>query len=362
MNPWRIPLVRPTVNEYELEAIARVFESGMLTQGEETARFEREFADYVGSTHAVATTSGTTALHLALVCLGIKHGDEVVVPDFTFPATGNVVYHCGASPVLCDIWLDTFQMNPHELANPLLTDHTQAVMPVSEFGLTADMKPIMDIAHDKGLYVVEDACPALGSTRNGTHAGTFGDCGCFSFHPRKLLGIGEGGMLVTDDDELAEHARCLQDHGRPDFAHAGYNYRLSDVQSAIGRVQLKKLNKTIEAHRLVAKMYDAQLAALETYLSTPMTPSGCSHTYQSYVILLKKPADNVRDRLREQGIEVQFGTYCLHTLPAYHVARRGVCQNAFEAWTHSLALPIYEGMTDADVTTVVDALNEALTN
>lgn len=368
MSKFRIPLIKPTVGEEELEAVERVFESGMLTQGNETREFEKEFADFLGVKHAIAVSSGTTALHLSLVCVGVKNGDEVIVPDFTFPATGNVVFHCSASPVLVDIRLREFQIDPDRIEK-FITKKTKVIMPVSEFGLTADMKPITELAEKYDLYVIEDSAPAIGSKRWGQYAGTFGSMNCFSFHPRKLVGIGEGGMVVTNDDRLVNLARSLKDHGRSydkwHHVYTGYNYRLSDVQSAIGRVQLRKVRRTIEQRRKLAEYYDSLLRDYDDYILIPHVPSHCFHTYQSYVVLIQNSingfnATTVKTKLRKKGIEVQTGTNCLSILPPFFRCRKDRCHYSYVAWQRSLALPLYEGMTSQEQDEVVTSLFEEI--
>ena len=339
---FKIPLIKPNVGEEELEAVKRVFESGILTQGEETEKFEEEVAEFVGSKYAIATTSCTIALFLSLRSLGIGVGDEVIVPDYTFPATANAVYACGATPVLCDIRLNEFQIDP-DYIEELITPKTKAIMPVDEFGLTADMKAIMDIAEEHELFVIEDAAPALGSRRWGKHAGTFGDAGCFSFHPRKLCAVGEGGMIVTDDEELVTYLRMLRNHGLHEgkFIHNTLNFRLSNVQAAIGRVQLQKLPETILERREIAELRSDILS--DNGVTVPDVPKDCFHTYQSYVVQIDD-ALKVRERLRAKGIEAQIGTYSLFQLHAFSNTPQGLLGNSFKASLCALALPLYAGM------------------
>lgn len=342
---FKIPLIKPNVGAEELEAVKRVFDSGILTQGEETQKFEEDVAEFVGSKYAIATTSCTTSLFLALTALGISAGDEVIVPDFTFPASANAVIACGATPVLCDIRLSEFQIDPEKI-KPLINGKTKAIMPVDEFGLTADMKAIMDIAEDNELAVVEDAAPALGSRRWGKHAGTFGDAGCFSFHPRKLCTIGEGGMIVTDDQLLAEHIRMLRNHGlhQGEFVSNALNFRLSNVQAAIGRVQLEKLPENILVRRETAKIYNDVFA--DNGIQIPYVPKDCFHTYQSYVLLLKE-AEKIRAKMRSEGeIEVQIGTYALHQHPAFNTCPTygDTLHYSTVAREHGMAIPLYTSM------------------
>lgn len=215
-----IPLAKPSLGKDELIAVEKVFRSGILTEGKVTKEFEKEFERYLSIKNAVATSSCTTALDLALLILDIKLGDEVIVPNFTFPATSNVVFHVGAKPILVDIDIKTYNISPEEIKKAI-TKKTKAIIPVHLFGQSANMKTITEIAEEHGLYVIEDAACAIGGIHHGRKVGSFGNIACFSFHPRKILATGEGGMLVTNDDELAEKARILKNHGN--------NHKASDI-------------------------------------------------------------------------------------------------------------------------------------
>ena len=365
----RIPLTRPLTDESEVAEVRAVLASGTLTQGPKVAQLERMVAELVGTPHAFATTSATTALHLSLVALGIGPGDEVLVPDFTFPATANVVVQQGATPVLVDIDLETFAVDAGEL-EAHVTDRTRAVMPVHPFGLPADMGPITELAARHGLAVVEDAACALGATWDGRPVGGLGTAGCFSFHPRKSITTGEGGMITTADDALADRIRLLRSHGgvreggRFSFEAAGFNYRLSDILAAVGVAQLRKLDTFLAGRRRVAGWYDAALAGVAG-IRTPVTPPDRTHTYQSYVVLLDPAIDRdaVIAALRADGIETTLGTYALHAQPFFQRAyghRPGDLPRSHRAYTASLALPLHGQMTEDEVGTVVDALGRAI--
>lgn len=351
----RIQLARPCIGKDELTAIQRVLESGFWTEAEVTRKFEKEFARYIGVKHAVATSSCTTALDLALFSLGLKQGDEVIVPDFTFPATGNSVFHTGAKPILVDIDIKTFTIDPDEIKRNI-TRRSKAIIPVHLFGQCANMKVINEIAQENDLHVVEDAACGIGSTHNGKKAGTLGDSACFSFHPRKTLAIGEGGMLVTNDDSLAERARILKNHGidkkinsRLCFVTPGYNFRLNDIASAIGLVQLDKVDSFILERVQLAKEYN-ELFKGEKQITTPYVVKGNNHTYQTYCVRLaqKKARDKAISELAAKGIETQIGTYALHLQPFYRNCR-GVVRSALSfsksAYESTLALPFYNGLT-----------------
>jgi perosamine synthetase len=365
----RIWLTRPQTDESEIDEIREVLASGTLTQGPKVAELESMVAGLVGTRHAFATTSATTALHLSLVALGIGPGDEVLVPDFTFPATANVVVQQGATPILVDIELERFGVDAAHL-DALVTSRTRAVMPVHAFGLVADMTPILEIARRHGLTVVEDAACALGATYGDRPAGSFGTAGCFSFHPRKSITTGEGGMITTSDEGLADRIRLLRSHGgvreenRFTFEAAGYNYRLSDILAAVGVAQMRKLPAFLEARRRVAGWYESALQGA-SFLRLPVTPDGSVHTYQSYVVLLDESVDRdaVIRRLRDDEIETTIGTYALHMQPyfartfGYRPGDRPRSRRAFDS---SLALPLHGGMTQGEVARVADRLHAAV--
>jgi dTDP-4-amino-4,6-dideoxygalactose transaminase len=365
----RVWLARPQLGEEELAEVATVLASGQLTQGPMVSAFEAMVAEATDSRHAVAVTSATTALHLSLAALEIGPGDEVLVADFTFPATANVVVQQGATPVLVDIDLDTFAMSAPDLERRL-TDRTRAIMPVDPFGLPADLEPILEVARTRGIPVIEDAACALGARYRGRPTGSLATTGCFSFHPRKSITTGEGGMVTTSDDSLAERLRLLRSHGgvraegRFTFEAAGFNYRLSDILAAVGVAQMRRLSEFLAARRRVAARYDERLSGLGR-LRTPVTPAWATHTFQSYVVLLDEDVD--RDRiissLRGEGIESTIGTYALHAQPFFRNSlghRPGDLPNSQRAFLSTLALPLHGGLTESDVDLVVERLTDAL--
>lgn len=367
MNDRPLRLIVPEVGEDELREIATVFERGHLTQGPAVEAFESAIAGLVGARHGVATTSATTALHLALAALDVGPGDEVIVPDFTFPATSNVVIQTGASPVLVDIDLATFNTTAAAIAGAI-TSRTRAIMPVHAFGLTAPMREILDVAKGHGIPVIEDAACALAATRDGVAAGRFGLAGCFSFHPRKAITTGEGGMVVTDDDALAARLRVLRTHGgvrrdgRFRFDDVGFNYRLSDILAAVGIAQVRRLDGIIDARRRLARAYTERLGELDG-VRTPGSDSG--HVYQSYVVLLDESVDRdaVIARLAEDMIETTLGTYAVHAQPAMiqrYGHTPGDLPNSWRAYRSTLTLPLHGRMGITDVERVVTALAQAL--
>jgi dTDP-4-amino-4,6-dideoxygalactose transaminase len=366
----RIPLAKPSLGKEESRAIERVLESGMLTEGKVTVDFEKAFARYLRMKNAIVTSSCTTALDLALLALGVKHGDEVIVPDFTFPASGNVVFHVGAKPVLVDIDIRTYNMDP-EKVEEAISSKTKAIIAVHLFGQSADMTRIMEVAKTHGLYVIEDAACGIGATHLRKMVGTFGDASCFSFHPRKILTTGEGGILATDDDDVAEKVRMLKNHGirkseknKSCFVEPGYNFRLNDIASALGLVQLKKIASFIKERVILAKKYDRLLSDDES-VRTPYVASGNNHTYQTYCIMIRD--ENARDRLiielAAKGIETQIGTYALHLQPIYaenKMVERTSLRMSEAAFKNTLALPMYNGLSEEEQEYVCENLGALL--
>ena len=361
----RIWLARPQLAGDEVDEIRSVLESGILTQGPRVAELERMVAELVGVPHAFAVTSATTALHLSLVAAGIGPGDEVLVPDFTFPATANVVVQQGAVPVLVDVTLDSFAIDPEGLERHV-TPRTRAILPVHPFGLPAPMDAVLEVAREHDLAVIEDAACALGATDGGRQAGSMGLAGCFSFHPRKSITTGEGGMITTADPGLAERIGLLRSHGgvreggRFRFEAAGFNYRMSDILAAVGVAQMRQLDAFLETRRRVARWYDERLAGSES-LRIPVVPDGRTHTYQSYVVLLDEAID--RDRvigaLAGDGIETTIGTYALHAEPFFartYGHRPGDRPRSWRAYRSGLSLPLHGGISEEDVELVVERL------
>jgi dTDP-4-amino-4,6-dideoxygalactose transaminase len=385
-----IPITRAIFDDAEARAVAAVLASGWVVQGPQVAAFEQGFRDFTGLPEAVACTSCTTALHLALMAEGIGPGDEVIVPSFTWVASANAVIYCGATPVLADVSLDTFNITAEEI-DRRRTARTRAVMPVHLFGLAAEMDPILELAKRWSLRVVEDAACALGTLYRGRHVGALGGGGAFSFHPRKAITTGEGGMYTTADPAKAKHARSLRDHGAaksdharhgakgaallPTFDMVGYNYRMTDLQAAVGVAQLAKLEAILADRIARAKRYDELLAGIAG-LVTPVEPAEHRHSYQSYVCRLETDGlsereirhgnavrNGVMQALEDERIATRQGTHAVHMLGYY--ARTGGYQpmdlpGAFAADQLSLTLPLYAGMTDDEQDRVVERLTHHL--
>lgn len=362
-------LTIPFTDQRELEEIAQVLSTGYMTQGPKVAEFEQLVAEFIGCRYAFAMSSCTTALHLALVVLDVKPGDEVLVADFTFPATANVVAQQGATPVLVDIDMDTFTINPDDVRSKI-TDHTRAIISVDTFGCSADMDPILDIADQYAVPVIEDAACAIGTTYKGRYCGNIATLGCFSFHPRKVITTGEGGMITTNDPELAERIQLLRSHGGVrvgnwyQYEAAGFNYRLSDIQGAMGVAQMEKLPWLIERKRLLAAQLKELLANVPG-IRVPAEPPWGGHIYQSFVILVDEALnrDQIIDELRARDIETTLGTYALHDQPFFQGAYgyvTGQLPNSHAAFKRTITLPLYPQMTLEDLERIVVALAEAL--
>ena len=363
-----IPLTRPLVDFADVaEDFRRIVESGILTSGEFVAGFEADVARYVGAEHAVATTSGTTALHLALAAGGIGAGDEVLVSDFTFPASGNVIVQCGARPVLVDCVPGGFVLDLDHAAAQV-TSRTRALMAVDPFGQPCDVPGAAALTQERDLLLVEDAACALGAHVDGRLCGSWPGAGCFSFHPRKVITTGEGGMVTTSDEQLAERLRLLRNHGGARagiglrFETHGFNYRLSELQAAIGRAQMNSLDGLLAGRREAARAYERALAPLNG-LTVPAASDGGA-TFQSFVVLLRDGIDRdaVAATLRARGVEATLGTYAMHAHPAFarYGYRPGDLPHSHRAERQSLTLPLWPGMESDLVARVVEELRAAI--
>jgi dTDP-4-amino-4,6-dideoxygalactose transaminase len=367
-----IRIVRPAVGEEEAEAIRHVLASGFLTQGEAVACFEASVASTAGVPHAIAVSSGTAALHLSLLALGIGPGDEVITSAFGFPATVNVIELVGARPVLVDIDLATYNLDVAQI-EAAIGPRTKVILPVHEFGLMAEMEAISHIASRYSLRVIEDAACALGAGQyiedQIVAAGSTGTVGCFSFHPRKSVTTAEGGCLATRDEVLARRLKALRSHGLEtsdggaDVLTPGLNYRPTEIQGAIGVVQMRKLGWVLSERRRLAAAYDERLADLQ-WIHRPHEPKGWIHSYQSYVVLLPEGTDReaLIHTLRQSGIEAVRGAYGVHRLKYY---RDRYCYSpqalpaASAAHDRALALPLYPGMSERTIDIVAESLARA---
>jgi dTDP-4-amino-4,6-dideoxygalactose transaminase len=364
-----IKLTKPFISGREARAVKKVLKSGNLTQGAVSKNFEGEISKFTQARHAFVTSSATTGLHLALDALGVGVGDEVIIPDFSFPATANAVIKVGATPVCADINLNTYCINVDDIQHRI-TSRTRAIMPVHAFGLCADMPAILEIAAKFNLKVVEDAACAIGGMIGTKQAGTFGDCGVFSFHPRKLITTGEGGAIVTDDESLAKTLSILRSHGGIrgeyylEFIDSGYNFRLSDINSAVGLVQMSKLQEIIEKRINLAERYENLLGEIKG-ISVPEVPDGFRHTFQSYVIQLddRYDRDEVIKKMACVGIETTLGTYSISSQPYFRKYNPNLLEpvpNSVIAFSKSLTLPLYPTMNVKKIDSVVRSLKDIL--
>ena len=347
-----IRLARPDVGEAELAAVADVLATGQLTMGPQVEAFEAGLAHAVGTAEAVAVSSGTAAIHLALLALGIGEGDEVIVPAYTFPATANAVELCRGRAVLVDVDPETFLARP-ELVAEAVTRRTRAVLAVHLFGRPVEWEELQT-AVPQEVVLLEDAAGALGATYRGTSCGALGLMGCLSFHPRKIVTTGEGGAVTTDEAELAGAVRRLRHHGITaggfDIPAPGLNYRLADVLCALGIPQLERLDALLDARERVAGWYTERL---EHLVGTPGASEGDRHGWQAYVVTLDR-RDEALAGLRAEGIEAQIGTYAVNRLSAYR--DRGAFPGADAAFARALALPFAATLTEDDVDRVTTAL------
>lgn len=366
-----IRLAVPSIEEDDLAAVREALASGQLVQGPRVLAFEQAIADYIGTEYAVAVSNCTAALLLALISLDVGPGDKVAVTAFSWPATANVIVLCGAEPIFIDIEPETYNMDPSALEQALASKTVKAVLPVHTFGGMADMSRILEIAKRQGAAVIEDAACAFGAELDGKRAGTFGAMGCFSFHPRKAVTTGEGGVITTDDPALARRLRILRNHGQdpdaftPDFVSPGYNMRLTEFQAALGLTQIKKVDRITEKRRLQAAHYDELIGGGR--IRPPRKLYNSRHVYQSYVALLPSEAAARRTSmitaLRERGIETTIGTYHI-PMTTYFRGRGAFRSGDFpvtdDVSARAISLPMFEKLTMEDQQKVVSTLEELL--
>ncbi len=389
-----VPIARTVLTEGEIQSILEPLRSGWLVQGPKVRAFEEAWSAFTGAKHSIAVTSCTTALHLSLAALGFGPGDEAIVPAFTWISTANVVEHLGGSVIFADIDVNTFNIDPSGI-EALITPRTKAILPVHLFGLAADIESINEIAKRHRLWVVEDAACGFGSTFNGQHVGTFGNTGCFSFHPRKAITTGEGGMVTTNDDILAEKIRRLRDHGaaltdlqrhlgsKPyllaDHPDAGYNQRMTDLQAALGFSQMQRAESIVKERRDLAASYDSAFSKL-TFLQTPKPAcSSFGHGYQSYPCLyepdlvfqalkyndikllhdINQSRNTWMESLYSKGISTRPSTHAVHMLTYYankYSLRPSQYINALAANHCSISLPLFHGMSTDEQAYVIQAV------
>jgi dTDP-4-amino-4,6-dideoxygalactose transaminase len=371
-----IPIARPSFGLEEEAAVLEVIRSGWVSQGPRVAEFERRFAEYVGAAHAVAVSSCTTALHLALLAAGVKPGDEVLCPSLSFIATANVIAYVGATPIFVDIDPSTYNIDP-DCIERAITSRTKAILVVHQIGLPCAIDEICAIATAHGLSVVEDAACAIGAEYKGARIGRpHTPMACFSFHPRKILTTGEGGMITTADEDLAVRLRKLRQHSMTvsdlarhssnkvvteSYDEVGFNYRMTDLQAAIGIVQLGRLNGMLARRQSLASRYSQLLAKFE-WLIPPVVPPECKHNFQSYMVRIRENAPITRDELMQallnRGISTRRGIMPIHREAPY-------CQ---DKWNHELPqteltadttiiLPLFHALTEEEQIYIVDCID-----
>ena len=380
----KVPIARTSLTLQEKQSVLEPLDSGWLVQGPKVKNFEEQWSAFTKADHSIAITSCTSALHLSLAALEFGPEDEAIVPAFTWVSTANVVEHLGGKVVFCDIKLDTFNIDI-ELVEPKITEKTKVILPVHLFGLSVDMDPIVKLAKKYNLLIVEDAACGFGSMYHGNHVGTFGNAGCFSFHPRKAITTGEGGMVTTNDATLAEKIRRLRDHGaamtdlqrhngaRPyllaDHPVAGYNQRMTDLQGSLGSAQMDRADDIVFERRRIAKKYDIAFENLD-WLKTPLNKVGYDHGYQSYACFFEPEVINENsvpringmrntwmDKLQKDGVSTRPATHAVHML-SYYKEKYGIkpvdFPNAYAADQCSISLPLFHGMKEDEQNFVID--------
>lgn len=392
-----VPITRANLTDQEIESVLEPLRDGWLVQGPKVHEFERSWSNFTNAPHSIAVTSCTSALHLSLLALGIGSGDEVIVPAFTWISTANVVERVGATVVFVDIDLTTFNLAVSQVEEKI-TPRTRAIMPVHLFGLSADMNPLMAIAQEHRLHVIEDAACGFGATYFGQHVGTFGDTGSFSFHPRKAITTGEGGMVTTADDSLSAKIRRLRDHGAeitdlqrhlgakpyllPDFTDAGLNQRMTDIQAALGNAQMMRASQIVAERRSIAEKYDAAFAELP-WLQTPPRIEGHGHSYQSYACLfmpveahravrdrdfavierLNQHRNSWMEKLHLEGVATRPATHAVHMLE-YYKSKYALSPDSFPAAyvanELSVSLPLFHGIENFEQQHVIDLVCQGL--
>tara|TARA_A100001388_G_C28757830_1_gene495979 strand:+ start:35 stop:1225 length:1191 start_codon:yes stop_codon:yes gene_type:complete len=390
----KIPIARTNLTEEEIQSVLEPLRSGWLVQGPKVKEFEEIWSDFTGSKESIAVTSCTAGLYLSLAAIGFGPGDEAIVPAFTWISTANVVEHLGGKVIFADIDLKSFNIDVASIEK-LITKRTKVILPVHLFGLAAEMDRIIKIAKTYKLSIIEDAACGFGSKINGKHTGTFGDTGCFSFHPRKAITTGEGGMITTSDADLAKKIRCLRDHGamisdlqrhlgpKPfllaDHPEAGHNFRMTDLQGALGAKQMQRSKKIITERKNIAQKYNEAFKNIN-WIQTPFVPNNYEHGYQSYPCLLNpdlfyeknknnlyknisitnKKRNKFMEMLLDLGISTRPATHAVHMLSYYKKKYKLDPQdfpNAYIANECSISFPLFHGMSSTEQDYVIEKVS-----
>jgi dTDP-4-amino-4,6-dideoxygalactose transaminase len=353
-----IKIASPSIGSEEIKAVKEVLKSGMLAQGKKVKDFEEKIAEYVGVKYGVATSSGTTALHTALLAVGIKPGDEVITTPFTFIATANSVLYCGAKPVFVDIDERTFNLDPEKIEEKI-TKKTKAILPVHLYGQPADIKSLLEICEDHNLFLVEDAAQALGAEFKGKKVGSFGDCGIFSFYPTKNITTGEGGMVVTDNKAIAERCVKIRNHGeykRYFVASLGYNYRMTEIAAAIGLAQIQKLERFIKKRIKNAEFLSKNLKKIPN-IEPPFVEKNVRHVFHQYTIKAKK-RDGLKDFLNKNQIEaIVYYPLPVHKQLLYQkIGYRDFLPVSESLSEKVLSLPVHQNLSKKELGKVVETI------
>lgn len=364
-----IPLAKPNILEKDIELVVNVLRSGMLVQGKYVLDLEAGFVGLTRAKYASALSNGTATMHLALITLGIKAGDEVIVPAFSYVATANVVELVGAKPIFVDIDPKTYNIDVNKIEDAI-SPRTKAIIPVHEFGLACDIEAVMSIAKQHKLYVIEDAACALGAKFKDQHVGSFGDFGSFSLHPRKAISSGEGGILVSNNADHDKKIKILRNHGAEIisgnlcFSEIGFNYRMTDFQAALVYSQLDRLQNSIDYKNELADIYFKEISSDK--LSLPFIPNYTKHTWQTFHVLLNDRInrDELINKLREKNIGVNYGAQCIPYMKVYkekyHYDCKELYPNALKAYKQGLALPIYDLVTKEQIKYISTTINNLI--
>lgn len=365
-----IPINAPQIGEEEIAAVVNVLKSGILTHalgsGPMVKRFEEDFARFVEAKHAIAVNSGTAALHMALIAIGVKRGDEVVLPSFTFVATAEAVVMAGAKPVFVDIDLETYNISL-EAIEKALTKKTKAVIAVDLYGSPADLKPIREIADKCGLKIIEDAAQAHGATYNGKPVGAYADVACWSFYASKNMTTGEGGMITTNDDTIAETLRLIRSHGEKEKYKSlllGHNYRMPEIEAAIGCVQLKKLPNFLAKRRENAEKITAKLRSVKN-VKLPCEPKGCENSWYLYTIRVedadRAKRDAIVENIRKEGIGAEvYYPWPIHLMPYYRKFGKWKLPKTEKASEQVLSLPVHPGITSEQIDLIGETVSRVV--